>query len=72
LSPICRTAGIEPERGVVDILERLVGGKHDAVRADHEHGLDQRLGVEISRSAEMEIGAEVIASASLPDNYVAP
>src|ERR1051326_3507794 len=40
-------AGVEPVGGVVDVFERPVGREHDAVGADFQHGVDQRLGAEI-------------------------
>src|SRR6185312_9842844 len=41
-------AGIEPVGGVIDVLEWPVGGEHDAVGADFQHGVHQRLGAEIA------------------------
>src|SRR5262245_903743 len=54
-------AGVEPERGVVDVLERPVGGKEDAVRADLEDRVEQRLRAEVARGGEVEVVAEVVA-----------
>jgi hypothetical protein len=54
-------AGIEPHRGVVDVLERPVGREHDAVGADFEHGVVERRRVEIARRGDIEIFAEIIA-----------
>src|SRR5580658_10291143 len=64
-------AGIEPHRGVVDVLERPVGRKHDAVGADFQHGVVERLRVEIARRGDVEIFAEVIAE-SLPCRPAVP
>src|ERR1700689_2344481 len=54
-------AGIEPDRGVVDVLERPVGREHDAVSADFEHGVVERRRVEIARRGDVEILAEIFA-----------
>ena len=54
-------AGIEPHRGVVDVLERPVGREYDAVVADFEHGIEQRRRVEIARRGDVKNFAEVIA-----------
>src|SRR5262249_15374176 len=40
--------GVEPLGGVVDVLERPVGGEQDAVGADLEHRVEQRLGAEVA------------------------
>jgi hypothetical protein len=45
-------AGIEPDRGVVDVLEGPVGREHDAVGADFEHGVVERRRVEIARRGD--------------------
>ena len=54
-------ADIEPSRRMIDVLERPVGREHDAVRAEHQDRIDQRLGMKISRRSDVEIAAEIIA-----------
>src|SRR5262249_1524473 len=54
-------ADIEPGGGVIDVLERPVSRKHDAVRAEHQDRIDQRLGMKISGRGDVEIAAEIIA-----------
>src|SRR4051812_38706344 len=34
--------GVEPDGGMVDVLERPVGGEQDAIGAHRHHGVEQR------------------------------
>src|SRR5947207_4657761 len=52
---------IEPLRGVIDILERPVCRKHDAVRTQHQDRVDQRLGLKIPGGGDVKVAAEIIA-----------
>src|SRR5512138_2541842 len=54
-------AGVEPDRRMVDVLERPVGREHDAVGADLEHRIDQGLGAEVARGGEVEVLLEIDA-----------
>ena len=51
---------IEPVRGVIDILEWPVGREQDAVGADLEDCVDQRLGAEIAGRGDPEIFLEIL------------
>ena len=52
---------VEPVGGVIDVFERPVDREQNAVRSDLENGIDQRLGAEIARSGQEEVGVEVVA-----------
>ena len=56
---------VEPDRGVIDVLERPVGREHDAVGADLEDGVDQRLGAEVARRRDVEVLREIIGDPAL-------
>ena len=51
---------IEPVGGVAEILERIVDGEHDPLRADLRDRVDQRRRAEVPRGREIKIGPEVI------------
>src|SRR5215207_5962558 len=52
---------VEPVGGVVDVFERPVDREQKAVRSDLEDGIDQRLGAEIARRGQEEVGVEILA-----------
>src|SRR4051812_1751886 len=51
---------VEPVGCVVDVLERPVGREQDAVGADLEDRVDQRLRAEVARRGGVEVGVEVV------------
>lgn len=50
---------IEPIRRMIDVLERPVGRKQDAIGSHFQNGVDQRLRAEISGCCEIEIVLEI-------------
>ena len=62
LEPVRRADGgdVEPFGRLVDILERPVGREQDAVRAELQHGVEQRGRTEIARHRDVEVGVEII------------
>src|SRR6478752_2986726 len=53
--------GIEPLRGVVDIFERPIRRKHDAIGAHHHHRAQECGCAEVAGRGDMEIVLKVVA-----------